>query len=529
VEFSLRSLQRDLGQPLQESFLAPLSVLQYPWMIAVNALALGYMIYMPLSIAVMHRFSLALLGAVLVGVLGHTPVLAATVATGCLIVTQTPLRRDIPFLAAVIGMIPVGIYLYLSGLTGTGAETALPIQRWAIRAPLAGAAVVGVTALAVTIGLSAWANFRPLVFWLLVTLSPALPIVTFYTQTGQAELEYRLIASSLSLDSQLFPALSMEQWRSRARAEGLQEPALLARAKDHLTQRQMELIARCEHFLGLYAEHERAAEIAWVRAQAASLQLDRRAYAAGRIRYICESVDEEVRPLWGELLAKYPLSRAAALARWRLADIELCAGRIEEADKLLDEAIESLRQALREQRSRRESRRGRVFDPRRRLPRPDALEYALLQSRTLKWLIEQNNALNDPAAAEAISAWRGLDPHVLTAERYREQLARLAQTYADTAFGANLRVAQALCLDDLTARAEALLALAEQGSDVDAAVQANYELGLLAIQAPDLLADERFKTAAEYFRLVQLAPPSPFSDRVESLESQAARPAENAS
>ena len=45
VDLSVQAFRRDLASPLGQTFLQPLGVLSYPWMILVNGLLLGIMIF----------------------------------------------------------------------------------------------------------------------------------------------------------------------------------------------------------------------------------------------------------------------------------------------------------------------------------------------------------------------------------------------------------------------------------------------------------------------------------------------------
>ena len=115
--------QKEVG----EVFLSPLSVITHKWMIAVSGLALGLMIFVPIILSVLYRVIWAMVAVVIVARWAR-PVLAATLAIGCMLAARTPLRSDVPFVAVLLGLLPPALDLSLfSSLGSEGA--ALPVEQ----------------------------------------------------------------------------------------------------------------------------------------------------------------------------------------------------------------------------------------------------------------------------------------------------------------------------------------------------------------------------------------------------------------
>jgi len=80
--------------------------------------------------------------------------------------------------------------------------------------------------------------------------------------------------------------------------------------------------------------------------------------------------------------------------------------------------------------------------------------------------------------------------------------------------GDNLKLAVALATPNLYERAEMLILLAED-ERTDSAIEANYQLGHLALrtrEAPALGLVEKLKNPRAYFQLVVAAPDNPWRD-----------------
>jgi hypothetical protein len=125
--------------------------------------------------------------------------------------------------------------------------------------------------------------------------------------------------------------------------------------------------------------------------------------------------------------------------------------------------------------------------------------------------MEVNDVLDDPVAGDAMAAWLSESPYEL---EYLERLGDLVDAYERTSLGDNLKLAVAMAVDDPYLQAEILMLLAED-ERTDAAIEANYQLGMLVMQtgrARALTLVPKIKTAQEYFRIVVAAPPNPWQE-----------------
>ncbi|MFP4055179.1 MAG: hypothetical protein ACLFV7_15070, partial [Phycisphaerae bacterium] len=114
----------------------------------------------------------------------------------------------------------------------------------------------------------------------------------------------------------------------------------------------------------------------------------------------------------------------------------------------------------------------------------------------------------DPNAAEALGALLSLNP---LARPTSSAVEELAARYADTTLGGNWKVAAANSRPDVYERAKALLEVATHWrEDPDAAIVANYELGILAMKEPVLQLMDGMEKPEAYLKRVCEGPVNPW-------------------
>jgi hypothetical protein len=511
-DFSWTSYLADLATAPGEAMLRPLSAASHPWMILVTGMLLAAMIYVPLMTAVLYPLPFTVLFVAACAVLAHMPALAAASLAGCVMAARTPLRNDMPFCAIVLGAVPPAVYLLLFGYSASQAVELLPLRRWILMAPAVIAVVAGVAACATALGLVRLTRNRAGVVWPALVALAGGAACLFWLYVGPAELRYAMIVDGLAGGDLVLQPAGVAQWRTAHKAQGLNDQNFANRLRDYLRTRQVEMVADCDSFLGKYPSSRRAVEVLWLKAQCQSLQLDMPALNDGKVRYSASFPLQASAETWRDLMDQFPGSPQAALASWRLAVLALRKGDVDTADKYLAAAAARLEARAEIRRSVAKSgKRDGIFDS------PDTIPYrgyyadALFRIRKLLWLIEVNDIADDPAAADALAAWVSESP---CQDDYADRLGGLVDAYERTALGDNLKLAVAMAVDDPYMQAEMLIWLAED-ERTDAAIEANYQLGMLVMQtarARALTLIPRIKTAPEYFRTVVAAPPNPWQD-----------------
>lgn len=509
----LLTLSGPWSRPLGEAFYRPLSILSYPWMIVVLGLALGLVILIPVIMGVLYRLRVAAAFVLVAALVGQAPVLALTLGLGACLAALTPLRTRRPLLAVLLGLLPVGLYLWLASYAAADAASVLPVQRWIPYMPMLVALAAAIVGTVLVLTLVRLTRYRPGAVWPAVVILLAMPVVIFYGKIGPAELEFSIIAHRLAGCSLFEPTLAESLLRDR-RAEGLSGEKLQNLVEADLSARQRELVAACDAFLARNAQSSRRPEVLWVLAQARSLQVDQNALQSGTVRYTETFALPQSEAVWRKLAEDYPAAPQAGLANWRLAELALREQKVAQARPLLDAAVTTLRNlAQRHTLAQRSEPLQAIFNPPPAVPPATCYDQARLDVERLAWLVNSNRVGADPAAAAALAAYLDADPS--QADYYQKLVAlRDNPLYQKTSVANNIKLAIAKATSDLAQRVETLHAIAADGADLDAALEANYELGRLAMQ-PALArqAKLKLKPSAEYFKLVAQGPTNPWTEQ----------------
>jgi hypothetical protein len=521
ADFSTATLRQAMILPLGEILLEPLSIFSCPWMIVVIGVLLAVVIAVPLCMAVMYQLLLAMVFVVMVAVLGGAPMLALSLAAGCLISARTQWRRSFPFLAILLGLIPVAIYLYL--VTYAGLDTSLlpPLQRWILAVPFLLAMVLAIVAGGATVVMARLMKFQPGVIWPVLLLLPAV-VGLFYAKIGPDELHYALIRRDIAPAEAVFAAMPKEQW-VHSHGAGLNEQTLQTRILEDMAGRKKSLRQRCEQFLARYPKSRRAPAVAWLGAQCQSVQLDFQGLESKLVSYTASYPQPASEATWRELLDEYPQADQAALALWRLGVLSLRKAADEEnddnalkqvalAETMLREAQRQLETVAERQRQETGTGGGVIFLQSSSLPAEQDYAEALLAVEVLRWKMQQNDVLTDPKCARAMAGLMGTNPYD---QNYAQLLKDLATdpTYQNTKMADNLRMAVARSKINLYRRAAEIKQIADD-ERTDSAIEANYELGRISMQSVSApLIRLELRAPEEYFTIVVAAPPNPWQAR----------------
>ena len=504
ITFSSAAFRSSLLNPLAGTLAMPLQAVHHPWMVVVYALLMTQFVITPVLMAAYYRLLAATVFVVVLALFAHSVVMALATMIGALAVAYARRRGLSPLISAAMGLIPPGLLLGLVAYAGFDSLAVQPIQRWI---PVSWLLLAIVLSLPLTIG-AAW--LCRLLGTRRGVLLPAQAIVLlaalalFSTQVGADQLAFALLERRLETADTLLEPQDLELWQRRTDERGLDRTALLNSLRGYTQSRCRSLAAYARDFLRDHPSSDHVPQVLWILAQCDSVQINEHAVESGQVKFVADWPQEGSVDTWKRLVDRHPAQRQSALALWRLGEIHLRRGEMTEADDLLLLAQNRLEKIEAEPQA---QRNGDLFAPPPELPPPGYYAKALERVRLLRWLIERNKVLEDPAAAEVFAAWLRINPYQRDAA---EQLRRLLEQQdlgpnqikvAETSIADNLRLAIAMTIQDRLTRAQRLLEIA-QGLD-DAAIQANYELGRLLVQDASLARRvEGIQTAQRYFTLV---------------------------
>ena len=516
-EASLRSNLLFEIRPLSFS-MRTLSIQNDPWMIPVVASLLALLIFVPVVMAVMYQLVLALAFVVILAVVGLSPELSVILVVGCLLASRTRMRRKYPFYAILYGYMPVVVYLIIVFLLTRLRNELLLVHQWVLVVPYLLAVALAVAAGALTVLMARLTKFRPGIIWpatlVLLSLSGGL----LFNKVGRDELKYAQISGLVGDDNSPLDPLNGGYIKGTESAEAV----LLAMRE--------ELVKQCEDFFEDYPQSHRAPSVMLVHSLTTSIQLDRRNSFGLMTRYTPKwPLQQSLQPL-RQLVREFPDSPQAALAMGRIGMIELrkaaatedagTLARIRRACDLLQEAEERLRDTLAGWKT---GNGNGVFVPFPSIPKDkDYFVETLFEIEKLNWLIRENQVRQNRLSAVTLARMVSINP-CRSDYYFRLKILLNTEECEKSPLKNNITLAWARQLDTLS-RARILMQLAmAETQDADAAIEANYELGGLAVN-PDIEDILEGRGAVDFYGKVRAASENPWHPRVEEFFSHQESP-----
>jgi hypothetical protein len=511
-DFSLEGYLRPLRlwgeqtQTLNDFLLEPINVTLIPAQGVVLGLLVASIVAIPIAVAILYRFPTAVPFIAAVGVLAHMPWMAFTLTISCVLASVRPFRLSFRFGSALVGLLPVLLYLHLATRVPAGevGAYAAPDQRMKLIATWMLAILAASIMLGVILLIASIVKFRPGAVAPVLAAMLVAPSVLFHTQVGVDELTYRVLETKHGPQSQRFRAsedasgaldalVQDLDWHSedvlRVWAEGFTaarrriiRPFLL-----ELLRNRAEAQAACEKFIADHPRSRYLPNVLYIQAQVLDARLDEEALISSRLETIRES--RRLRELytdfphpaaerpWSVLWTQYADSDLATAAAVRLAQLSL---RRDDVDGALQRLTPAIERARRPEPNPTTQPRGGLL---RAAPPEASLAFEprwyLLEAQRLDELIRANRA--DPLHGTApLQALASLDPR---RHGYRDQLARLLTKYADAHMYDNLLVAWALAAPQVEERARLLEQIIARYPDGDALPEAMFWLADLEIQS----------------------------------------------
>ena len=500
----------------------PINVKDTPIHAVVIGLLFATIVGMPISVAILYRFRSALPFLAVIFVLAHLPWMAITLLASCILAALKPFRMKFKFGSALVGMLPVLLYLYLATRGAAEPLTASisPQDKLLLTAPWLLTILAACTMMAVIIFLARLVNYRPGAVAPVMVVMFATPAVLFNVYVGVDELHYRVLAARFGPRSERFEPVQSNADQIRAMVHNWTRPGsdrderndavlkLLSEDPEELADLRRRITRRllldvmdnrraaneaCKEFI---ADHPTSAYIPcvlFIQGQALDTRLDERRLPAQRELYT-DFPNVESEAVWKSLLDAYPQSPLAIAARGRFAQLRLRKGDAEGAlAALAGIAPVPPPGAV-----------GAVTQPGQPLlgahPPEESLKYEPDQDRFAAEYLQELILANRDDPKYGIMVLRelaGLDPH---RSGYREQLLRLATRCPDSRLYDNLLVRWAGTATDVSERAAKLQACIAGFQDGDALAEALFQLADIEVQTLGATDAAQRKTGIERLR-----------------------------
>lgn len=487
---------RGVGQAevsLGSLLIGPISVQHVPMLIPILGLLMAALVSIPILVSILYRFWSSVPFIAVVGFLAVMPWLAITLLGSCVLASVRPFRTRFRFMSALLGLVPVIVYLALAwnGTREVMVGRIDPVDAFKFVAPWVLAIVASAAVFAVVLALARLVNYRPGAVTPLLAVMFALPVVMFENYVGRDELYYRLLEQ---LDAAYFTDVpATTDWLTAARREWERHPpprppfeVIRAKAEQRwmfqlndpslpfqteLTQHQSEIIERCHDFHRNYPDSRYTPNALFIMARAQDRRVDIEEFRSTKwIRFYDDFPSQASAEAWNMVWENRPRSPMAAVAGLRLAQLDARRGDVLRAIRRLSELLDrfpfpAVSGPEYGDAGSQTAQPGSALAAEASLRIP--LDRILFEAHRLYGLLVQNNdplygyePISGPKRGKAGEPWFGMldiDPR---GGHYVEQLRRLVQAYPRCQIEDNVELEaakSAAAREDRIARLEALL------------------------------------------------------------------------
>lgn len=487
-------------QNLYDFILYPISVDETPVYGVVVGLLVASIVAVPISVSILYGFRSALAFCAAVLVFAHMPWMALTLVASCILAAVPPFRMQFRYASALVGLLPIVLYLYLATRGGAAAVSASisPERTLLLAGPWLLAILAACTMLAAIIFIGRVVRYRPGAVAPIIAVMFATPLVLFHAYVGADLLAYRVLESEYGPRSQRFEPvqdatgqiLDFVHQRTQRRGDAAAQQAIVRalwsgsdaeaegfkqRISNHV---QVELLKdrhnayeACRAFIAGHPRSRFLPQVLFIQARVLDTRLDELDFLGTNTqrKLYADFPHAQSDHVWSTLLSKYPESPLALAARLRVAQLRLRDGQIGGALAVLGPATGTGTPSL-PALSPLEANLG--FDPQPYLFEIDRLRELILRNAPPADELSQGT--------EPLRALAALDPH---RRGYQAQLRRLAHEFRASPLYPNLVVRWADAHRDRATRIAKLRACIAAFPDDDAVVEALFQLADLEVQA----------------------------------------------
>lgn len=490
---------------LNDYILEPISVLRTPLHAVVLGQLLAAIVAVPIVVSILYRLPCVVPFLLAVALFAHMPWMSVTLLLSAVLASVRPFRMRFHFGSALLGLLPVLLYLWLATRgTPDMLAAASPTQKTLLAAPWVLAILSAVAMMGVILLIARLVNYRPGAVAPVVAVLFATPVILFHETVGMDELAYRILERDYGPRSARFePRQDVRpKLRELARRVVLDEslyarylpdfvaalsgqPVSNPRQIWHLLEieflrNRAEAYEACKQFIADHRTSRYIPNVLYFQARVLDTRLDERTLDRldPRRELYTDFPHVQSERVWSALLSEHADSPLAIAAGLRLGQLALRRGEVDAATKFLDQAL-SLGANLAARPPREDESLWAALTP---APPESTLlfepEPHLQEARRLRDLIAQN--CDDPQFGnEPLRELASLDSH---RAQYAEQILRLAERVRGGRLYDNLLVRWAEAQLDPRRRTALLEALVADLPDGDGKAEAAFRLANLEIQ-----------------------------------------------
>ena len=502
----------DLGKSVITGASRGVSIFEYPWQILVLGLLMGILAVVPVLISQLMSFSYSMPFILAVFFLADLPGFAVCIFVSSIAAACRPFRFRSRIIAVALCTAPQLIYWAYFG----GAWKLDPIKLGFSFAPWICAWLIGLSIAGLVLGIGHFTRYRPGLVWAFTSIFLLLAIVTFEIRIGFDELDYQLyvaknnpeqatefhehnitealdktltdptvkkylagffyptdpIQRRAELKREMQTQLSYDRWPSWFIVpEELNFPA-----------RKRWLFEQYDSFIMRRSQSHRMPISLYYKALLSEYRPDYNILGQEEVlRFYNDYPHRDSLPIWHRLYEQFPESSESLEARWRIAKDWAGRGEFGQADRLLVEAQDKLKDRLKELLEKDQPPGETFFSPFRPVADSAMTVFKLteLQGKLsqLRNLIGSENRAGGPDTEKRLARFVMLNP--LSAD-FPWHLDDLLKRMGDKdPLRDNILLAKTKLVADEQLRTEQLAQLHREFQNTDGGMQALYELGLL--------------------------------------------------
>lgn len=501
---------------LHDLFMNPINLQWVPMHGVVIGLLIASLVSIPILVSILYRFRASIPFCLMVGFLAVMPWLGATLLLSCAIAAYGRIKLKFRFAAAVLGLVPIGVYLFTASRGYAAPQDVLTpqIERGLVVAPLLLSALASCALMVIVLTIAHVVDYRPGPIAPLLAVMFLTPWFLFMKNVGRDELHYRLFEQNYGPQSREYfasadanfairqvavrlwaqhdqPRPTIDVFEERVRrffetqlhALQIKEPAdrlEVAEFVDEKSLDHLKLFARGQHhvagksdtFLRDFPNSRYVPCVLYIKGRALDMRMDIDGFRrSGVLRSYDDFPNEASRTVWTALVKSDSDSPLANVARYRLAQLDARRGDIDAAIAGLIDLI-----AFDERLQHSQAGRNTLHELLAKKPAEASLEseYTDFRDRAagLLTLLRYNR---DPTTGDApLIAYLNCDPRH---DRYLRNLRDILQRFDTCKIRDNIKLELILAEQTGAARIEKLLALQDRLRDSDVLPRVLFELG----------------------------------------------------
>ncbi len=524
---------------LHDLFMRPISLKLVPMQGVVIGLLIASLVSIPILVSILYRFGASVPFCVMVSFLAVMPWLGVTLLLSCAIAAYGRIKLKFRFAAALLGLVPIGVYFFMASRGSVVPEDVLrpQIERGLVVAPLLLSALGSCALMVTVLAIAKIVDYRPGAIAPLLAIMFLTPWFLFMSKVGRDELHYRLFEQDYGPQSKAYFAnadanfairkVAAELWSGQdepkptidvledrvrwffesqldpIRKVDLDEVSKISNSIEAESLEHLKLFARGQYRVALesdkfirdFPSSRYEPCVLYIKGRALDMRVDTHLFRlTGALRFYHDFPNEASRSTWIALSESKPESPLARVARCRLGQLDARKGRIDQAIARLAEGIGSAGNQKRGQ-----ADRPTLENLLAKKPAEASLEseYMDLEHRAaalLSLLRRNREAVNGDAP---LIAYLNCNPRHAN---YHQNLREILERFGRCKISDNVELQLALAEPSAADRIRALQKLHRRFPDGDALPEVLYELGAALVeQGKRTEAENYFKELTEKF------------------------------